>query len=122
MPKLKKMEVVPPKPLFEMDEHELSEFRDEWFEQGNCVGANPNIFFPQGSAIPPEAEAYCNGGTVRVAQRSMTMLQCPVKNTCFAWARASRQSSGIWGGQLLDGMGLDVRSRKKKYKRRVSTS
>jgi WhiB family redox-sensing transcriptional regulator len=58
-------------------------------EEGSCVYANTELFFPVGSSMKAikqsnEAKAICN--------------ECPVKVACLEYAISSNQDSGVWGG------------------------
>lgn len=58
----------------------------DWVEWGACRGADPNLFFAdEFTPYNPEARAMC--------------ATCPVTNSCLAWAIASHEEHGMWGGQ-----------------------
>lgn len=54
------------------------------FAGGKCVGADPNLFFPDTMAQAREAVALCN--------------TCPLIEQCLNWAMA-HEDHGIWGGK-----------------------
>ena len=63
--------------------------QEAWMEEGSCVYANTELFFPVGSSMKAikqsnEAIAICN--------------ECPVKVACLEYAISSNQDSGVWGG------------------------
>lgn len=63
--------------------------QEAWMEEGSCVYANTELFFPVGSSMKAikqsnEAKAICN--------------ECPVKVACLEYAISSNQDSGVWGG------------------------
>ena len=62
---------------------------DSWRAIGSCRGSDPNLFYPIGRGRSAqqqieEAKAICRG--------------CPSLEPCLAFALASRQYRGIWGG------------------------
>ena len=64
-----------------MDAHDTS-----WMAEANCIGADPNLFFPetrQSQDMAHEARALC--------------APCPVRYHCAEYAIATYQL-GIWGG------------------------
>ncbi|MFD5089369.1 WhiB family transcriptional regulator [Amycolatopsis thailandensis] len=61
----------------------------DWRHDAECRGEDPELFFPVGtgeSAVRQErrAKAVC--------------ARCPVAGDCLAWALASGQDAGVWGG------------------------
>jgi WhiB family redox-sensing transcriptional regulator len=71
--------------------HELvrllgSELDDErrWQERANCLGVDPDLFFPERGASTREAKAVCAG--------------CEVREDCLEYALAHGEKFGIWGG------------------------
>ncbi|MGA4838315.1 WhiB family transcriptional regulator [Streptomyces sp. G45] len=70
-----------------MDEVPL---RQDWILRAACADEDPELFFPVGTtgpALRDEKEAK------RVCRR------CPVARECLAYALASGQTSGVWGGK-----------------------
>lgn len=60
-----------------------------WRDTGKCRDSDPNLFYPlgRGHAAIEQAEAaklICRG--------------CPAREPCLAFALASRQELGVWGG------------------------
>jgi len=57
-----------------------------WMKEGNCKGADPELFFPErlDHAGRRVAIAVCDG--------------CPVTNLCLEYALKNRIETGIWGG------------------------
>ncbi len=63
-----------------------------WMRRGACRGVAPELFFPpergdgrQSAPWSPEpAQAVCG--------------LCPVQQDCRAWALATGQKDGVWGG------------------------
>lgn len=49
-----------------------------------CRNVDPELFFPFDSGSGDEAKAICH--------------TCPVEADCAAWAIATYQEAGIWGG------------------------
>ncbi|POX50648.1 WhiB family transcriptional regulator [Streptomyces sp. Ru72] len=61
----------------------------EWLRQAACVGEDPELFFPVGTAGPAVEET---AAAKRVCRR------CPVLGECLDWALGSGQTAGVWGG------------------------
>ena len=60
-----------------------------WQERANCLGVDPDLFFPVGTTGPAidqiaAAKAVCN--------------QCEAKEPCLEFALTTNQDSGVWGG------------------------
>src|SRR6478735_3198813 len=55
-----------------------------WQEQANCLGVDPDLFFPERGASTKEAKAVCRG--------------CQVREDCLEYALANGEKFGIWGG------------------------
>lgn len=57
---------------------------DRWMDQGNCVGLDTNVFFPERGAPTIDAKEVCAG--------------CPVQGECLEYALALGIKWGVWGG------------------------
>jgi WhiB family redox-sensing transcriptional regulator len=55
-----------------------------WQELANCLGVDPDLFFPERGASTREAKDVCRGCVVRV--------------DCLEYALANGEKFGIWGG------------------------
>jgi WhiB family transcriptional regulator, redox-sensing transcriptional regulator len=55
-----------------------------WQEQANCLGVDPDLFFPERGASTREAKSVCRG--------------CEVRAECLEYALAHGEKFGIWGG------------------------
>lgn len=55
-----------------------------WQEHANCLGVDPDLFFPERGASTREAKAVCAVCTVRVE--------------CLEYALGNAEKFGIWGG------------------------
>jgi WhiB family transcriptional regulator, redox-sensing transcriptional regulator len=55
-----------------------------WQMQANCLGVDPDLFFPERGASTKEAKAVCRG--------------CVVREHCLEYALANGEKFGIWGG------------------------
>src|SRR2546423_8891102 len=55
-----------------------------WQERANCLGVDPDLFFPERGASTREAKAVCRG--------------CEVRAECLEYALAHGEKFGIWGG------------------------
>lgn len=63
--------------------HDLDEDLS-WQEQANCLGVEPDLFFPERGASTREAREVCRG--------------CVVREQCLAYALRHSEKYGIWGG------------------------
>jgi WhiB family transcriptional regulator, redox-sensing transcriptional regulator len=62
---------------------------ESWREVGSCRDSDPNLFFPVGR------------GRAAIEQAEVAKLvcrACPSREPCLAFALATRQELGIWGG------------------------
>lgn len=57
---------------------------DNWQEEANCLGVDPDLFFPERGASIREAKEVCRGCIARLA--------------CLEYALINREKFGIWGG------------------------
>jgi WhiB family redox-sensing transcriptional regulator len=55
-----------------------------WQEEANCLGVDPDLFFPERGASTREAKAVCRS--------------CEVRGECLEYALAHGEKFGIWGG------------------------
>jgi len=55
-----------------------------WQERANCLGVDPDLFFPERGASTREAKGVCRG--------------CEVRVDCLEYALAHGEKFGIWGG------------------------
>ena len=55
-----------------------------WQDFGNCLGVDPDLFFPERGASTREAKEVCKG--------------CVVREDCLEFALANGEKFGIWGG------------------------
>src|SRR6202158_4771712 len=55
-----------------------------WQERANCLGVDPDLFFPERGASTREAKEVCRG--------------CEVRGDCLEYALANGEKFGIWGG------------------------
>lgn len=55
-----------------------------WQESSNCLGVDPDLFFPERGASTKEAKEVCRG--------------CVVREDCLEFALANGEKFGIWGG------------------------
>ncbi len=56
----------------------------DWQSKANCLGVDPDLFFPERGASTREAKAVCRG--------------CVVREDCLEYALANGEKFGIWGG------------------------
>jgi WhiB family redox-sensing transcriptional regulator len=64
-----------------------------WRENAACQHADPDLFFPAGTAGPALAQVY---EARRVCQT------CPAQTPCLAWALDHGVTDGVWGGTTAD--------------------
>ena len=55
-----------------------------WWDHANCLGVDPDLFFPERGASTREAKAVCRG--------------CVVSDDCLEYALGNSEKFGIWGG------------------------
>ena len=55
-----------------------------WQGRANCMGVDPDLFFPERGASTREAKEVCRG--------------CVVREDCLEYALANGEKFGIWGG------------------------
>lgn len=55
-----------------------------WQDMANCLGVDPDLFFPERGASTREAKEVCKG--------------CVVRDDCLEYALANGEKFGIWGG------------------------
>jgi WhiB family transcriptional regulator, redox-sensing transcriptional regulator len=55
-----------------------------WQARANCMGVDPDLFFPERGASTREAKEVCRG--------------CVVREDCLEYALESGEKFGIWGG------------------------
>ncbi len=60
------------------------EIDHSWQDYANCLGVDPDLFFPERGASTREAKEVCRG--------------CIVKDDCLEYALANSEKFGIWGG------------------------
>jgi len=67
-----------------MVQREADDGGNRWQERANCLGVDPDLFFPERGASTREAKGVCRG--------------CEVKDECLEYALAHGEKFGIWGG------------------------
>jgi WhiB family transcriptional regulator, redox-sensing transcriptional regulator len=60
------------------------EIDKSWQDLANCLGVDPDLFFPERGASTKEAKEVCRG--------------CVVKDDCLEYALQNGEKFGIWGG------------------------
>lgn len=72
-----------------------------WRRQAACKGLDPGIFHPdeEDVASVEAAVAICRG--------------CPVRQSCFEYAIASREPDGVWGGRTARERRREIRRRRR---------
>ena len=64
-----------------------------WREAAACCRADPELFFPIGSA---------GTGAAEIQRAKAICAGCPVRRPCLIYALATSQEFGIWGGRDED--------------------
>jgi WhiB family redox-sensing transcriptional regulator len=64
-----------------------------WRSRSACLGEDPELFFPIGSAYP---------ALLQIEEAKVVCRRCEVIETCLKWASHSGQDSGVWGGLSAD--------------------
>lgn len=59
-------------------------FEENWQDNANCLGVDPDLFFPERGASTREAKEVCRG--------------CCVREQCLEYALENGDKFGIWGG------------------------
>jgi WhiB family transcriptional regulator, redox-sensing transcriptional regulator len=85
-------------PVGELTEMILETPSKAWQDQANCMGVDPDLFFPERGASTREAKEVCRG--------------CVVREDCLEYALSNSEKFGIWGG-------LSERERRKIRRRRA---
>jgi WhiB family transcriptional regulator, redox-sensing transcriptional regulator len=58
---------------------------EDWRIVAACRNVDPKVFFPQSDLFSNRAKLICS--------------TCPVREQCLAWAMATDQLHGVWGGK-----------------------
>lgn len=66
--------------VFEIEPEEMA-----WQNYANCLGVDPDLFFPERGASTREAKEVCRG--------------CVVQDECLEFALNNGEKFGIWGGK-----------------------
>jgi WhiB family redox-sensing transcriptional regulator len=66
---------------------------DDWRARVACVSADPELFFPLSSS---------GAGQRQEAEAKGFCALCQVRPQCLAFALATSQSHGVWGGTTED--------------------
>jgi WhiB family redox-sensing transcriptional regulator len=61
-----------------------AELEENWQDDANCLGVDPDLFFPERGASTREAKEVCRG--------------CVVREQCLEFALQNGEKFGIWGG------------------------
>lgn len=73
----------------------------DWQGEANCLGVDPDLFFPERGASTREAKEVCRG--------------CVVRLDCLEYALVNGEKFGIWGG-------LSERERRRLRRQRAQAS
>ncbi|MFP5487688.1 MAG: WhiB family transcriptional regulator [Acidimicrobiia bacterium] len=61
-----------------------ADLEENWQDGANCLGVDPDLFFPERGASTREAKEVCRG--------------CVVREQCLEFALQNGEKFGIWGG------------------------
>lgn len=64
-----------------------------WRDHAACRGADPDLFFPVGTA---------DSARLRVREAKQVCRACPVRARCLSWAVNAGVTDGVWGGTTED--------------------
>ncbi len=78
--------------------HLIDRPQQVWQRKANCMGVDPDLFFPERGSSTREAKEVCRG--------------CVVREECLEYAVTYGEKFGIWGG-------LSERERRKIRRRRT---
>ena len=67
-----------------MDQEQDERIEKNWQDEANCLGVDPDLFFPERGASTREAKEVCRG--------------CVVRLECLEYALSNGEKFGIWGG------------------------
>ena len=70
--------------IFMQEDTEFLSQERGWQDAANCLGVDPDLFFPERGASTREAKEVCKG--------------CVVRGECLEYALANGEKFGIWGG------------------------
>jgi WhiB family redox-sensing transcriptional regulator len=65
-------------------ENDVESDPKDWKSRANCMGVDPDLFFPERGMSTREAKEVCRG--------------CVVREDCLEYALANGEKFGIWGG------------------------
>jgi WhiB family redox-sensing transcriptional regulator len=65
----------------------------DWRHDALCRDQDPERWFPVGNSGP---------ALLQIAEAKTVCRRCPVVSDCLAWALASGQDAGVWGGMSED--------------------
>jgi len=80
----------------------------DWRHDAACRDEDPELFFPVGTSGP---------ALTQIAEAKAVCHRCTVASDCLAWALASGQDAGVWGG-----MSEDERRAVKRRRARISST
>jgi WhiB family redox-sensing transcriptional regulator len=66
---------------------------ERWREVGSCRDSDPNLFYPLGKGLSARQQAE---------EAKRVCRTCPSQEPCLAFALATRQELGVWGGTSPD--------------------
>lgn len=68
-----------------MSYFEVTPVETKWQNHANCLGVDPDLFFPERGVSTREAKEVCRG--------------CVVQEECLEFALENGERFGIWGGK-----------------------
>jgi WhiB family transcriptional regulator, redox-sensing transcriptional regulator len=76
---------------------------ESWREVGSCRESDSNLFYPLGKGLAARDQAE---------EAKRVCRTCPSREPCLAFALATRQELGVWGGTSPDERRLILRARR----------
>jgi WhiB family redox-sensing transcriptional regulator len=70
----------------------MTDDRPDWMERANCIGVDPDLFFPTGRRY---------GAAVEVRRAVAICNECEVRLECLEYALANGEKHGVWGGKSV---------------------
>jgi WhiB family transcriptional regulator, redox-sensing transcriptional regulator len=67
--------------------------RADWRKSAACLGMDTELFFPVGTG---------GAAVAQIGRAKQVCALCLVRIPCLAWALASGQDAGVWGGATED--------------------
>ena len=70
-----------------------AELEENWQDDANCLGVDPDLFFPIGTTGP---------ATDMIRQSVAICTACAMQEECLQYALETNQEAGVWGAYPED--------------------